>query len=206
MGEVCVCEGGVSPYFCTDFCVSLNFMYSLFVINSSLKPRKRPLFILVCGENVERLRLKPPQVWEEEEEEGGSQAVAHTGSLHHRSVPLQKQPLKGPVSVSFVYFSDVLLSLTSEGLRLDRLPRGRSLHRSLVALIEDSPVLTERADRRTEITISGQLHADVVSLRDQTFAILMELIQSSRVCSSSQHRNRMWWDSFWMRGCWGNEQ
>lgn len=89
---------------------------------------------------------------------------------------------------------------------MDRLPRGRSLHCSLVALIEDSPVLTEREDRRTDIPISVQLHADVVSLRDQTFAILMELIQSSRVCSSSQHRNRMWWDSFWMRGCWGDEQ
>lgn len=38
---------------------------------------------------------------------------------------------------------------TSEGLSLDCLPRGDSLHRSLVALIEDSPVLTERTDNRT---------------------------------------------------------
>lgn len=84
---------------------------------------------------------------------------------------------------------------------MDRLLRGRPLHRSLVALIEDSPVLAERADSRAGIPLSVQLHAGVVSFGDQTFAILMELIQSSRVCSSSQHRNRMWWDSFWMRGC-----
>lgn len=48
------------------------------------------------GQNVERLRLKPLQIWEdEEEEEGRSQAVAHTGSLqHHRRFPLPEQPLK----------------------------------------------------------------------------------------------------------------
>lgn len=61
--------GGVCRSIFLYICVSLNFMYSLFVINSSLKPPKCGFYkcVKVIGEN-KRLCLKLLQIWEEEEE------------------------------------------------------------------------------------------------------------------------------------------